>query len=183
MRKEEKSRREKILRTLFLEQGGLVIHSGSVKEVCGSFLFVGKSKTGKSTITRKLDSIITGINDDMNILKFKKEGIEVSSFFLRSENPGFHYLINEEAKGILKAVLFPKMEFIKDSHIEKIDDRGHIWKTLLTCVAPPLKGEDELFPNYLSMLEKLMDSVPFFNIHHNLNDSPEFIAELLRGIK
>ena len=119
----------------------------------------------------------------MNILEFKDSGIEVSTYFTQAENRGYHYLINEDAKGILKAVLFPKMEFIKDSHIEKIDDRGHIWKTLLTCVAPPLKGEDELFPNYLSMLDRLMDSVPFFNIHHNLKDSPEFIAEILRGIK
>ena len=178
-----RARREKVLRSLYSTNSGLIVHSGAVVDNCSSYVFAGLSGAGKSTLTEKLDGIFTAINDDMNILEFKDSGIEVSTYFTQAENRGYHYLINEDAKGILKAVLFPKMEFIKDSHIEKIDDRGHIWKTLLTCVAPPLKGEDELFPNYLSMLDRLMDSVPFFNIHHNLKDSPEFIAEILRGIK
>lgn len=159
------------------------MHSSSVENVGDVFVFAGVADVGKSTLAKKLGENMAVINDDMNILEFCEEDICVSTYFTQSENQGYHYLINEDAKGILKAVFFPKMEFEKKSFLEKIDDRGYIWRTLLNCVAPPLKGEDEFFPNYLEMIEKLMDSVPFFHIYHNLNDSPEFIAELLRGIE
>lgn len=178
-----RSRREKVLRSLYSTKSSLIVHSGALTDNGSAYIFAGVADVGKSTLTEKLNGIMTGINDDMNILEFKDNEIEVSTYFTQAENRGYHYLINEDAKGILKAILFPKMEFEKRSFLEKIDDRGLIWRTLLNCVAPPLKGEDELFPNYLEMIEKLMDVVPFFNIHHNLKDGPEFIAELLRGIE
>lgn len=177
-----RARREKVLRSLYSQSTGLIVHSGAVVDDDTVYVFPGVADSGKSTLTRKLNNIFTAINDDMNLLEFKTSGIEVSTYFTQIENRGYHYLINEDAKGALKAVLFPKMEFEKDSFVEKLKDRGDIWKMLLSSVAPPLKGEDELFPNYLIMLEKLMDSTLFFNIYHNLKDSPEFIADLLRGI-
>lgn len=183
MKSKIRNRREFVLRSLYSSQSGLIMHSSAVEDVGNVFVFAGVADVGKSTVANKLSKKMTVINDDMNILEFTENGIEVSTYFTQAENRGYHYLINEDAKGTLRAVLFPKMEFEKKSFLEKINDRGYIWRTLLNCVAPPLKGEDELFPNYLEMLEKLMDVVPFFNIHHNLNDSPEIIAELLRGIK
>lgn len=183
MKSKIRNRRESVLRSLYSSQSGLIMHSSAVEDVGNVFVFAGVADVGKSTVANKLSKKMTVINDDMNILEFTEKGIEVSTYFTQAENRGYHYLINEDAKGILKAVFFPKMEFDKKSYIEKIDDRAQIWRTLLTCVAPPLKGEDELFPNYLAMMDKLTDTVPFFNIHHNLNDRPEFIAELLRGIE
>ena len=183
MESKVRSRRENVLRTLYSIKSGLIVHSGAVSDSGVAYVFAGVADVGKSTLTQKLNEIMTGINDDMNILEFCDYGIEVSTYFTQEENRGYHYLINENAKGNLKAVLFPKMEFLKNSYLEKVTDRGYIWKTLLNCVAPPLKGEDEFFSNYLNMLDKLMNETVFYDIHHNLNDSPDFIAELLRSIK
>ena len=176
-------RREQVLRSLYSTKSGLIVHSGAVTDNGISYIFAGVADAGKSTLTQKLDGIMTAINDDMNVLEFKNDGIKVSTYFTQAENRGYHYLINEKATGILKAVFFPEKEFEKRSYFERIYDKGYLWRTLLRCVAPPLKGEDDLFSSYLKVLERLMNSVPFYNIHHNLKDSSEFIARLLRGIK
>lgn len=178
-----KKRRETVLRTLYSSEKGLIVHSGAVCEKGLAYVFGGLSDAGKSTLTSKLGEMMIPINDDMNILEFKGLNIEVFTYFVRSEDQGYHYLINENAKGILKAFFFPVKEFEKESHIELLKDKSYIWKMLLTCVAPPLKGEDGFFPNYMAMIDRLIDSVPFYNIHHNLKNSPYEIAELLRSIK
>ena len=126
---------------------------------------------------------MTPINDDMNILEFTDDGIKVSTYFTQEENQGYHYLINEDVTGILKAVFFPVKEYERDSFIEPLTDKGYIWRMLLTCVAPPVKGEDHLFPNYYEMMDRLINSAQFYNFYHNLKDSPEFIADILRSIK
>lgn len=178
-----KSRRESVLRSLYSLQNGLIVHSSAVEDSGNSFIFAGIADAGKSTLAKKLSEIMTVINDDMNILEFTDSGIKVSTYFTQAENQGYHYLINEDVTGILKAVFFPIKEHERDSFIELLTDKGLIWRKLLTCVAPPITGEDHLFPNYYAMIDRLMDSVPFFNIYHNLKDSPEFIAEMLRSIK
>ncbi|HQM86091.1 MAG TPA: hypothetical protein PLD55_15535 [bacterium] len=126
---------------------------------------------------------MTPINDEKNILEFSEKGVVVKSYFPKTDGHPKEYLINHDVTGILKAALFPIKEYERDSFIEPLTDKGLIWRKLLTCVAPPITGEDHLFPNYYEMIDRLMDSVPFFNIYHNLKDSPEFIAELLRSIK
>ncbi|HSW60473.1 MAG TPA: hypothetical protein VLJ60_06710 [bacterium] len=146
-------------------------------------MIVGVSESGKTTLAKKMSFIMKPINDEKNVLAFNKNGIVVSSFFPATDYKQKEYLINHDLTGILKAVLFPIKEYERDSFIEPLTDKGLIWRKLLTCVAPPITGEDHLFPNYYEMIDRLMDSVPFFNIYHNLKDSPEFIAELLRSIK
>ena len=178
-----RNRRRDVLKFLYSSQKGLIIHSSAIESSGVSFIFAGVADVGKSTLAKKLSNIMTVINDDMNILEFTDNGIRVSTYFTQAENQGYHYLINEDVTGILKAVLFPIKEYERDSFIEPLTDKGLIWRKLLTCVAPPITGEDHLFPNYYEMIDRLMDSVPFFNIYHNLKDSPEFIAELLRSIK
>ncbi|HRZ79348.1 MAG TPA: hypothetical protein P5044_05005 [bacterium] len=177
-----KSRRESVLRSLYSSQNGLVVHCSAVEEMGDSFIFAGIADAGKSTLANKLSGIMTVINDDMNILEFSDTGIKVSTYFTQSENQGFHYLINESATGILKAVLFPVKETGKDSFLELLTDKGFIWKNLLTCVAPPIAGEDHLFPDFLLMIDRLIDAVPFYSVHHNLKDPPDRIAYLLRSI-
>lgn len=183
MKQSIKKRRESVLRSLYSSNRGLIVHCSAVEDSGHSFVFAGVADAGKSTLAQKLNGIMTVINDDMNILEFSNSGIKVSTYFTQAENQGFHYLINENVTGLLKAVLFPVKELSKDSYLELLTDKGLIWKKLLTCAAPPITGEDHLFPNYLNMLDRLMDSIAFFNIHHNLKDSPEFISKLLRNIK
>ena len=178
-----KSRRESVLRSLYSSQNGLIVHCSAVEDSGSSFVFAGIADAGKSTLASKLSRIMTVINDDMNVLEFSDAGIKVSTYFTQAENQGYHYLINENATGVLKAILFPVKELENDSYLEQLADKGFIWKMLLNCVAPPITGEDHLFPNYYRMIDKLMESVPFFNIHHNLKDSAEHIATLLRKIK
>ncbi|MGI6395442.1 MAG: hypothetical protein ACOX2F_12070 [bacterium] len=177
-----KTRRESLLCELYSSKSGLIVHSSALEDSGNSFLFAGVADVGKSTLAKKLNGLMNVINDDMNILKFCEAGIEVSTYFTQAENRGHHYLINEDVRGTLKAVLFPVKELKKDSYLELLSDEGFIWKVLLTCVAPPISGKDHLFPNYYKMIDCVMDSVPFFYIHHNLKDSPEAIANLLREI-
>jgi hypothetical protein len=178
-----RSQRESVLRSLYSSQNGLIVHCSAVEDSDNAFIFAGVADAGKSTLAKKLSKIMTVINDDMNILEFCDNGIKVSTYFTQAENQGFHYVINEDASGLLKAVLFPVKETETESFLEPLSDEGLIWKMLLNCVAPPITGEDHLFPNYYRMIDKLMESVPFFNIHHNLKDSAEHIATLLRKIE
>lgn len=178
-----KKRREDILRSMYSSKKGLIVHCSAVFDSGSVFAFAGVADTGKSTLAEKLSNIMPVINDDMNIFHFSDGGIRVSTYFTQAENNGYHYTINENLSGRLKAVLFPVKEEKKLSGIELIEDKGTIWTTLLTCVAPPLKNENELFQNYLEMLDRLMDSVLFFNIYHNLKDSPELLTSVLRKIK
>ncbi|HQO92906.1 MAG TPA: hypothetical protein PLX56_11325 [bacterium] len=178
-----RSRRESVLLSLYSSQNGLIVHCSAVEDSGSSFIFAGVADAGKSTLANKLGKIMTVINDDMNILEFCDKKVKVSTYFTQAENQGYHYVINEDASGLLKAVLFPVKELENDSYLEQLADKGFIWKMLLNCVAPPITGEDHLFPNYYRMIDKLMESVPFFNIHHNLKDSAEHIATLLRKIK
>jgi len=178
-----KSRRESVLRSLYSSNRGLIVHCSALTDNGKAFVFAGRADTGKSTLAQKLALKMEVINDDMNILEFYNEGIKVSTYFTQEENQGYHYLINENVTGILNAVFFPIKEMKKDSYLESLDDKGFIWKTLLTCAAPPTTGENHLFPNYLSLIDRLIESVSFYNIHHNLKDSPDEIANLLRSIK
>lgn len=162
---------------------GLISHCSSLKDNEIVFLFPGVSGLGKSTIAKKMSTIMIPLNDDRNFLEFKGSKIFIRSDFSKIYGHPKEYLINHDLTGILKAVLFPIKEYERDSFIEPLTDKGFIWRKLLTCVAPPITGEDHLFPNYYEMIDRLMDSVPFFNIYHNLKDSPEFIANLLRSIK
>lgn len=184
MKDQIKKRRENTLRCLYSSNSGLIVHCSAIYDNGSVFAFAGVADTGKSTLAEKLSWNMSVINDDMNIFEFKSNGcIKVSTYFTHDEDQGYHYIINENLSGILKAVFFPVKEDKKLSGIELIKDRGAIWTTLLTCVAPPLKNENELFQNYLEMLDRLMDSVPFFNIYHNLKDSPELLTSILREIK
>ncbi|HQB11084.1 MAG TPA: hypothetical protein PLW37_14570 [bacterium] len=45
---------------------------------------------------------------------------------------------------------------------------------------PPYFGEDHFFPNYLELIEKLIDSVPFFYFYFNISDNPEILADIMR---
>lgn len=183
MKDSVKKRRENLLRSLYSLKKGLIVHCSAVEDSGNVFAFAGISDAGKSTLAEKLNSIMPVINDDMNIFQFSDNGVSVSTYFTQAENNGFHYTINENLSGTLKAVLFPVKEKEKRTCMELITDKGFIWKTLLTCVAPPLNGEDHLFPNYLEMVDRIIDSVPFYNIHHNLKNSPDEIANLLRSIE
>lgn len=178
-----KSRRESVLRSLYASIKGLIIHCSALTDNGKAFAFAGVADVGKSTLAQKLALKMEVINDDMNIFEFCDDGIKISTYFTQAENQGYHYLINENMTGTLKAVLFPVKELKNDSYLEPLHDAGLIWKTLLTCVAPPITGEDHLFSNYLEMIDRLIDSVPFYNIHHNLKDPPDEIVNLLRSIK
>jgi len=182
MTSKTRSRRESVLRSLYSSKSGLIVHCSAVENSGDAFVFAGTSDVGKSTLAKKLSKKMTVINDDMNVLRFSDDGILVSTYFTQEENKGYHYLINENTTGTLKAFLFPEKELEKESYIEQVLDKGLAWKRLLSCTAPPLKGEDELFSNYLEMVERLLVSVPFFSIHHNLNDSPEFVREILMSM-
>ena len=175
-----KKRRENLLRSLYSSKSGLIVHCSAVFDSGSVFAFTGEADAGKSTLAEKLSNIMPVINDDMNIFEFYDNGcIKVSTYFTHDEDQGYHYIINGNLSGTLKAVLFPVKEVAKTSSIKLIEDKGAIWTTLLKCVAPPLKNENELFQNYLEMLDRLMDHVPFFNIYHNLKDSPELLADVL----
>ncbi len=184
MEKHLKVSRESTLRNLYSSKKGLIVHCSALSDDGTVFAVAGIADTGKSTLAKRLNGIMTSVNDDMNIFEFSgHKKIKVSTYFTQAENQGYHYLINENVTGFLKAVLFPVKEYEKESCIEHVKDKGYIWKKLLTCIAPPIKDEDHLFPNYLEMIDKLTVTVDFFHIYHNLKDPAENIVKLLRSIK
>ncbi len=168
-----------VQRELYSAEKGLIVHSSAFEKDGIGFICGGVSGDGKSTLCFKLQHIFTPINDDRNLLKFIDEGLIIKSFCDQNAQPFStkKYLVNQDVTAKLRAFLFVAKEFEKETYLEELSDRTHIWKKLLFCAAPPVKGDESLFPNYFSMLEKLMSETKFFVIHHNLKDSAEFVAE------
>lgn len=170
-------------RELYLAEKGLIVHSSSFEKNGFAFVCGGVSGDGKSTLCFKLKELFNPINDEKNLLEFAGSGIIVSSFCDLNRELGINkYLVNQEISAKLKAFLFVAKEFEKETYLEELSDKTLVWKRLLLCAAPPVKGDESLFPNYFSMLEKLMSETKFFVIHHNLKDPPEFVAERLLEI-
>ena len=120
------------------------------------------------------------INDEKNLIQFTDRGITVSTYFTVDGSEEKQYLVNENVTGILAKVFFIRKVFNEPSRSEVISDKAQIWKMLLKCVAPPYFGEDHFFPNYLELIEKLIDSVPFFYFYFNISDNPEILADIMR---
>jgi hypothetical protein len=174
--------RENTYKELFVSKSGIVAHSSSLLDGKNVYLFCGVSESGKSTMAKKMSETMIPINDEKNILEFTEKGIKVSTFFLKEEDDPKEYLVNENATGYLKIFFFPIKEFEKTSFVEPLKDKTYVWKTLLTCLGPPTLEDNHYFSAYLELIDRLMDSVPVYKFYHNLNDPPEYIAKLLRGI-
>ncbi len=173
-----------VQRELYSAEKALIVHSSSFEKNGFAFVCGGVCTAGKSTLCFKLKELFNPINDDRNLLEFADSGIIVSSFWDQNEQnfSTKQYLVNNEISAKLRAFLFVAKEFEKETYLEELSDKTYIWKKLLLCAAPPVKGDESLFPNYFSMLEKLMSETRFFIIHHNLKDPPEFVAERLLNI-
>jgi len=173
-----------VQRELYSVEKALIVHSSSFEKNGQGFICGGVCGIGKSTLCFKLQHIFTPINDDRNLLEFTDEGLIIKSFWDQNlqQFSTKKYLVNQDVTAKLRAFLFVAKEFEKPTCLEKLTDKALIWKKLLLCAAPPVKGDESLFPNYFSMLEKLMSETKFFVIHHNLKDPPEFVAERLLEI-
>ena len=173
-----------VQRELYSAEKGLIVHSSSFEKDGFGFVCGGVCTAGKSTLCFKLKEIFNPINDDRNILEFAGDGLIIKSFWDQNAQQlsTKKYLVNQELTAKLRAFLFVAKEFEKETYLEKLTDKAIIWKKLLFAAAPPAEGENQLFGHYFSMLEKLLDRTEFFIIHHNLKDSPEFVAERLLEI-
>ena len=169
-----------LYKDLFSAKRGLIIHSSALCDGTSAYVFGGVSGSGKSTMAQKMNGIMVPINDEKNVLEFTDQGIKVSTYFFLDGDEPKQYIVNENVSGILKTFFFIKKDPLLKSRHELINDRSKIWKMLLTCAAPPYTGEDHLFPDYLQLIDKLSDAVPFYCFYHNLSDPPELIAKLLR---
>ena len=171
-------------RELYSAEKGLIVHSSSFEKNGFAFVCGGVCTAGKSTLCFKLKELFNPINDDRNLLEFTDDGLIIKSFWDQNEQnfSTKQYLVNNEISAKLKAFLFVAKEFEKETYLEKLSDKALIWKRLLFCAAPHAEGENQLFGNYFSMLEKLMSQTEFFIIHHNLKDPPEFVADRLLEI-
>lgn len=173
-----------VQRDLYSAEKALIVHSSAFEKDGFGFVCGGISTAGKSTLCFKLQKIFNPINDDRNLLEFTDSGLIIKSFWDQNsfENLTKKYLVNQDISAKLKAFLFVAKEFEKETYLEKLSDKALIWKKLLINVLPPAEGENQLFGHYFSMLEKLMSQTEFFIIHHNLKDSPEFVAKRLLEI-
>lgn len=174
--------RTEIQKQLYSAEKALIVHCCSFAKNGSAFVCGGISTAGKSTLCWKMKDLFTPINDEKNLLEFGGKSIIVRSYYQYKDTPEKKYLVNHELSAELAAFLFVEKEYEVPTYMEKLNDKAKIWKRLLKCVAPPVQTEPQLFPNYFSMLEKLMSSTKFFVIHHDLSDSAEFIASLLENI-
>jgi hypothetical protein len=172
--------RKDIHKELFSAKSGLIVHSSALCDGSDVYLFGGVSGSGKSSIAKKMKGSMIPINDEKNMLEFTDKGIKVSTYFLVDGSEKKTYLVNENVSGMLKKIFFINKVQDERSRCEIIDDKAKVWKMLLTCVAPPYFGEDHFFPQYLELIERLIDSAPFFYIHFNINDDPEILTDIMR---
>ncbi len=161
---------DQILLAQFLAlHSAMILHSSAVIHRGLGLLFVGHSEAGKSTMAKLLSGQTTLLCDDRNILRLSDGVFRVHGTWSHGEIP---MVSNDSAP--LKAVYF--LHKGMENRIEPADDHFDSVKRLLSCLIRPYCDID-WWQNTLTLLEKLMASVPCYHVFFDRSGS--IIQDLL----
>ena len=168
----------KELESLLVFDKALLVHSTSVVLDGGGFLFSGNSGSGKTTLSKKMGDFFPIIHDDRNLLIFEDEKIELVVPEFLQKLKTHHYIQNNNLKAPLKRFFILKQEFVKNSYIQKIENRDVLWEFLFKV--SPMPQKKELLKNYYALIDRLSKELDAFHFFHNLKDSAIKISEIIR---
>ncbi len=180
----DRNKRISVNEDLIRNLEGILMHCSSIVINGNSYLFTGVSGAGKSTIAKRILNHDMIINEDRNLIVFGGDQLLIKSAPLKGDEQerdlSPDYLHNLNLTASLKKIFFIEKEFSKRSYVEKVEDEDYCWTFLLKQTAPPVKDRS-LTKNYLKVIDKIVDKVPFYIFHHNMNDSRELIESLIIG--
>ena len=161
----------------------LTMHSAGLSRTAGGILLFGKSGAGKSTTADKLSSYFYTGNSDNNIILFSEKN---DDSFLFMSLP-FYNRQKQQPKPMEKpvsvqAAFLLEKEFDTHSSVAKIEDKDSVWRFLIDGQVQAPMLQPELFPKYNDMLAEFVDKTDFFLLKHNLNDSADFLYNLIAGV-
>lgn len=160
----------------------LIMHAAGLQYNDRGFFVFGKSGTGKSTLSQKLLSYFTVGNDDNNLLIFPSTDNQHFSFVsLPFYNQEKHQPTPIQKSIPLQIACLLQKEFNNSSSITKLDDKDAIWRFLIDGQIQAPLLEPSLFPQYNTMVSEFVEKTDFFLLKHNLNDSAEFLHNVIVG--
>ncbi len=158
----------------------LLVHSCFLVDRGGwSHLFLATSGTGKSTLARKMRGLMTGGNDETNVL-CRRAGILYgysTPFYTISKLK--NAVISNISAPLKRVYLLRKTE--EPSRIGEPVAGDVLWRYLVEGQVSTPYSKREYFSAYHRMVNDLCDCHPVHPFHHNLTDPPERIAALLES--
>ena len=171
----------KVLAYEGFEQGELflLLHSCFlVDRDGGGHLFLARSGTGKSTLARKMRGLMTGGNDETNLL-YRRNGV-----LFVSSTP--FYTISKLKQAVISNITAPLRQTYLlhkstdgSSRVEDPVEPDVLWRYLIEGQVSTPYTRKECFASYHRMMNDLCNTVPVRPFFHNLTDTPQRIVALL----
>jgi len=146
----------------------------------GGHLFLARSGTGKSTLARKMRGLMTGGNDETNILYRCGGALLVSSTPFYTI-PKLKQAVINNITAPLKQVYLLHKATTGPSRIDDPVDPDALWRYLVEGQVSTPYTKKEYFAAYHRMMNDLCNTIPVRPFFHTLHDSPEQVAMVLRG--
>jgi radical SAM protein with 4Fe4S-binding SPASM domain len=160
-----------LLARVLADKKGCYMHSAGVILEGRGLLFMGHSEAGKSTIVTMLKEKAEILCDDRMIVRRHPEGFMVHGTWSHGDIP-----VVSPHSGPLNAILF--LEKDTDNHLEAINDRRNIMRSLLACLIKPL-GTADWWDKMLSLGWEIAREIPCYSLHF---DKSGKAVELLKGL-
>ncbi len=145
----------------------------------GGHLFLARSGTGKSTMARKMRGLMTGGNDETNILYRHDGALFVSS------TP--FYTIPKLKQAVISNITAPLRQayllFKATDGASRVDgpvEPDALWRYLIEGQVSTPYTKKEYFAAYHRMMNDLCNTVPVRPFFHSLNEPAEQVLERLR---
>lgn|GEM_PF-1394842 len=146
----------------------------------GGHLFLATSGTGKSTLARKMRGLMTGGNDETNVL-CRRNGILYGYSTPFYTIPKLKQAVISNITAPLKRIYLLQKESDAHSHIGAAIAGDALWRYLVEGQVGTPYTRREYFGAYHRMVNDLCDHHPVHPFQHNLTDPPERIEALLRN--
>ena len=164
-----------ICKTILKDYNGFFLHCSSLEYDGKAFIFTAKSGTGKSTHARLWREVfkdkVVMINDDKPIVRF----IDGKFFIYGTPWNGKHSISNN-IKSEIKAIYY--LSQAKENKVYKCEPILAISKLLSQTVLP---DDKDSMNTLLSMLEKLVEVTPVFDLECNISE--EAVHTALNALK
>ncbi|HOW51999.1 MAG TPA: hypothetical protein PLV42_08160 [bacterium] len=146
----------------------------------GGHLFLATSGTGKSTLARKMRGLMTGGNDETNIL-YRRNGVLFVASTPFYTIPKLKQAVISNITAPLKRICLLQKESAAHSHIGAVITEDALWRYLVEGQVSTPYTRREYFGAYHRMVNDLCDNYPVRPFFHNLTDPPERITTLLES--
>ena len=141
------------------------------------YLFLGKSESGKSTLSQKMSRVSILGSDESNIITEKnKEYYALSTPFGSFKK---RVVVPQKIEAPLERVFLLEKEFLRPTWKEHLIDRDMLWQFLVTGQTKYPKAELSLYAKYNAMVNTFANKCEAYILHHNMASTPEQVKEVI----